>query len=69
MKRTRSQSTEAGLSKKKTRPESVTEVPSKGISSLVVDLEPVHAGSEEMKALSLYREMCRVLSHLNTNQL
>jgi len=47
VKRARPQSTEAGSSKKKTQQESVAEVPFEGTSSLALDPEPVHAGSEE----------------------
>ena len=46
MKRTRSQSTEAASSKKKTRREPMAEVPSKRISPLIVNPEPIHEGSE-----------------------
>jgi len=45
-KGTRSQPTEAGLSKK-TQREPVIEVPSRGTSSLAIDPKPIHAGSEE----------------------
>ena len=47
VKCTRSQSTKAGSSKKKTRREPVIEVPFRGTSSLAMDPEPNHAGSEE----------------------
>ena len=47
MKRTRSQSTKAGSSQKKSRWEPVAEAPSKGISTSRVDPEPIHAGSKE----------------------
>ena len=46
-KHTRSQSTKAGSSEKKTQQEPVIEVPSRGTSSLAIDPEHVHAGSEE----------------------
>ena len=47
MKRTRSQSTKAGSSKYMTQREPMTEFPSKGNSSLAINLELVHIGSEE----------------------
>ena len=63
MKRTRSQSTKPSSSKKKTRRESVAEVPSKGISSLAIDPEHVHAGSEEDEG----SEICLLLRNHRTN--
>jgi len=47
VKHTRSQSTKAGSSKKKTQRELVIKVSSEGTSSLAIDPEPVHEGSKE----------------------
>ena len=62
MKRTRSQSTEAGSSKKKTRREPVIEVPSRETSSLAIDPEPIHAYSEEDEdsEVPLLLRSCRI---------
>jgi len=62
VKCTRSQSIEAGSSKKTTRRESVAEIPSEGISILVVNLVLIHASSEEDEGseILLHPRRCRI---------